>query len=75
VKGIFAATTRALASFIPSSITNYFSSTYPAENNHSEAESTVPDNDMDDLVESHNQWMNEVVEEAEFEYYDDEDYF
>jgi hypothetical protein len=75
VKGVLAATSRVLASIIPSSITNFFSSTPAVRNTQPEVENTVPDDDMDDLVESHNQWMDELEGETESEYYDDQDYF
>jgi hypothetical protein len=60
-----------LASIIPSSITNFFSSTPTVRNIQPEVENTVADDDMDDLVESHNQWMDELAGETECDYYDD----
>ena len=75
VKRVITETARILASFIPSRIAKYFCPAAPVENNLLEVESATSDGAMDDLIESHNQWMNELAEEDVFDHDDDEEFF
>jgi hypothetical protein len=71
-KRVITQTARILSSFIPSRIVKYFHPVSPVEDALLEGDGISSDVAMDGLVESHEQWMNELAEEAEYDIEDED---